>query len=209
VTVAIQRFFSGAQTVRNVLRAMAGGRAMLVLPLLWGLLPGPVLAQPADSAEWRPVQVGFSAAGLVSILEGPDAPENYQIYGRVRATRHWTARAAVRYEHLLSDEQEIETAARVGLDYVLRDDGRLQLYAGLDAVGGYDRFRNDDRTYRLGGAPVFGMLLFVTDYLSLSVEPRLVATYAYFDNRGGNSANADEWSVDLKGDSLLIVSVHF
>lgn len=182
---------------------------MLVLPFLYVLLMGAAHAQPADSTEWRPVQVGFSAAAFVSILEGPDAPENYQIYGRVRATRHWTVRAAVRYEHLISDEQEIETAARLGVDYVLRDDGRLQLYAGVDAVGGYERFLNDDRTYRVGGAPVFGMLVFVTDYLSFSVEPRLVATYAYFDNRGGNSANVDEWSVDLKGDSLLIVSVHF
>jgi len=193
---------------------------MLVLPLLCALVVGAAHAQPADSTEWRPVQVGFSAAAFVSILEGPDAPENYQLYGRVRATPHWTLRGAVRYphwtlrgavryEHLFSDEQEIEAAARVGVDYVLRDDGRLQLYAGIDAVGGYERFLNYDRTYRIGGAPVFGMLVFVTDYLSLSVEPRLVATYAYFDNRGGNSANVDEWSVDLKGDSLLIVSFHF
>ena len=52
------------------------------------------------------------------------------------------------------------------------------------------------------------MLVFVTDHLSFSVEPRLVALYSYFDNPAPSS-NADEWTVDLKGDSLLIVSIHF
>ena len=198
------------QTLRCVYQS-TGGRAMLVLPFLFVLAAGAVCAQDrpsADSTEWRPYQVGFSVAGFVTILDGPDAPENYQIYGRYRMTPHWTLRTAVRYEHRFADDQELDLTGRMGLDYVVRDDGRLQLYAGLDAVGGYERAFNDDKTYRIGAAPVFGMLVFVTDFLSFSVEPRLVALYSYFDNPG-NSPNADEWTVELKGDSLLIISVHF
>ena len=198
------------QTLRCVYQS-TGGRAMLVLPFLFVLAAGAVCAPDrpsADSTEWRPYQVGFSVAGFVTILDGPDAPENYQIYGRYRMTPHWTLRTAVRYEHRFADDQELDLTGRMGLDYVVRDDGRLQLYAGLDAVGGYERAFNDDKTYRIGAAPVFGMLVFVTDFLSFSVEPRLVALYSYFDNPG-NSPNADEWTVELKGDSLLIISVHF
>ena len=198
------------QTLRCIYQS-TGGRAMLVLPFLFVLATGGICAQDgpsADSTEWRPYQVGFSVAGFVTILDGPDAPENYQIYGRYRMTPHWTLRTAVRYEHRFADDQELDLTGRMGLDYVVRDDGRLQLYAGLDAVGGYERAFNDDKTYRIGAAPVFGMLVFVTDFLSFSVEPRLVALYSYFDNPG-NSPNADEWTVELKGDSLLIISVHF
>ena len=200
-----------AKILHRVYR-LTGGRALLVLPfLLCTLCAGIAHAQnpsSADSTEWRPYQVGFSAAAFVSILEGPNAPENYQFYGRYRLTRQWTLRTAVRYEHQFSDNQSLDLTARTGLDYVVRDDGRLQLYVGLDAVGGYDRAFNDDKTYRVGAAPVFGMLVFATDYLSFSVEPRLVALYSYFDNPG-NSPNADEWAVELKGDSLLIISIHF
>ena len=188
-----------------------GGRALLVLPFLCVLCAGMTHAQaplPADSTEWRPYQVGFSAAAFVSIFEGPDAPENYQLYGRYRMTRHWTLRTAIRYEHLFADEQELDLTTRMGLDYILRDNGRFQLYTGIDAIGGYDRFLNDDRTYRGGAAPLFGMLIFVTDYLSFSVEPRLVILYSYFENANSPS-NADEWTVELKGDDLLIISVHF
>lgn len=176
------------------------------------LLVGPARAQlvsSADSSAWRPFQIGFSAAAFVTILEGPDAPERYQLYGRYRMMPRWTARAAVRYEQLFTDGQELDLGVRLGADYVLRDDGRLQLYAGVDAIGGYERQLNDNRTVRLGGAPLFGMLLYITDYLSLSVEPRLVATYRYFDKRGSFAADADEWAVELKGNGLLIVSIHF
>jgi hypothetical protein len=200
--------------VKQIIRCLyqsPGGRAVLVLPFLFVLVSGPVCAQDASSADstaWRPYQVGISTSALITIFDGPDAPENYQFYGRYRLTRHWTLRTAVRYEHQFADEQELNLTARTGVDYIIRDDGRLQLYAGLDAVGGYDRAFNDDKTYRLGAAPLFGMLIFVTDYLSFSVEPRLVALYSYFDNPTP-SPDADQWTVGLKGDSLLIVSIHF
>jgi hypothetical protein len=165
-------------------------------------------AAPADSAQWRPYQVGVSAAALVTILEGADAPERYQVYGRYRTTRDWTLRAALRYEHLFSGGQDLELAARMGVDRVLRTDGPLQVYGGVDVVTGYDQSRGGDRTYRLGGAPVLGLLLFVTPNVSLSVEPRLVALYSYFDNRG-NAADDETLSVEVKGNGLLLLSVHF
>ncbi|PSQ97475.1 MAG: hypothetical protein BRD55_02520 [Bacteroidetes bacterium SW_9_63_38] len=152
--------------------------------------------------------MGFSAADFVAVLNGPAAPEQYQIYGRYRLTRDWTLRTAARYRQLFAEDDRLELAVRIGADRVLRDGKRLQLYIGLDAIGGYDRSFGEDRTYRIGGAPLFGMLVFVTDYLSFSVEPRLVGLYSSFDNPAP-SPDADEWTVGLKGNNLLIVSLHF
>lgn len=165
-------------------------------------------AAPADSARWRPYQIGVSAAAFVTILEGADAPERYQVYGRYRATRDWALRAALRYEHLFSGGQDLELALRTGADRVVRTDGPLQVYGGLDLVAGYTQSLGGDRTYRLGGAPVLGLLLFVTPNVSLSVEPRLVALYSYFDNPG-NAADDETLSVEVKGNGLLLLSVHF
>lgn len=191
----------------------AGGRGLfLVLPLVCALFVcGGARAQdavPADSTRWRPYQIGFSAAAFVTILEGADAPERYQVYGRYRATRDWALRAALRYEHLFSGDQDLDLTARTGLDRVLRTDGPLRVYGGLDVVAGYTQSLGGDRTYRLGGAPVLGLLLFVTPNVSLSVEPRLVALYSYFDNPG-NAADDETLSVEVQGDGLLILSVHF
>lgn len=153
--------------------------------------------------------MGFSAAAFITILDGADAPENYQLYGRYRVTRDWAVRTALRYEHLFNGEQELQLATRLGADYVVRETSRFQLYSGGDLVTGYDRFLNGDRTYRVGGAPVLGVLLYLTPHISLSVEPRLVATYTYFDNRAGGAANEESLSIEVKGDGLLILSVHF
>ena len=191
----------------------AGGRGvLLVLPLLGALfLCGGARAQdaaPPDSTRWRPYQIGVSAAAFITILEGADAPERYQVYGRYRATPEWALRAALRYEHLFSGGQDLALSARTGLDRVLRTDGPLQVYGGVDVVAGITQDIGGDRTYRLGGAPVLGLLLFVTPNVSLSVEPRLVALYSYFDNRG-NAADDETLSVEVQGDGLLILSVHF
>lgn len=143
------------------------------------------------------------------ILEEADAPERYQVYGRYRTARDWSLRAALRYRHLFSGDQELDLATRMGVDRVLRTDGPLQLYGGIDVVTGYNQSLDGDRTYRLGGAPLLGVLLFVTPNVSLSVEPRLVALYSYFDNRAGNAADDDTLSIEVKGNGLLILSVHF
>lgn len=143
------------------------------------------------------------------ILEEADAPERYQVYGRYRTTRDWSLRAALRYRHLFSGDQELDLTTRMGVDRVLRTDGPLQLYGGIDVVTGYNQSLGGDRTYRLGGAPLLGVLLFVTPNVSLSVEPRLVALYSYFDNRAGNAADDDTLSIEVKGNGLLILSVHF
>lgn len=191
----------------------AGGRGrLLVLPLVCVLFfCGGARAQdaaPADSTQWRPYQIGFSAAAFVTILEGADAPERYQVYGRYRATRDWALRAALRYEHLFSGDQNLDLTARTGVDRLLRTDGPLRVYGGIDVVAGYTQSPGGDRTYRLGSAPVLGLLLFVTSNVSLSVEPRLVALYSYFDNPG-NAANDETLSVEVQGEGLLILSVHF
>lgn len=162
-----------------------------------------------DSSRWRPYQIGFSAAAFVPLLERADAPERYQLYGRYRATRDWALRAALRYEHRFSGDQDLTLTTRMGVDRILRTDGPLRVYGGIDVVAGYNQSLGGDRTYRLGGAPVLGLLLFVTPNVSLSVEPRLVALYSYFDNRGGNAADDETLSVELQGDGLLILSVHF
>lgn len=190
-----------------------GGRGVyLVLPLVCALFVcGGARAQdtaPADSTRWRPYQIGFSAAAFVTILEGADAPERYQVYGRYRATRDWALRAALRYQHLFSGDQDLEVTTRMGVDRILRTDGPLQVYGGIDVVAGYNQSLGGDRTYRLGGAPVLGLLVFVTPNVSLSVEPRLVALYSYFDNPG-NAADDETLSVEVQGDGLLILSVHF
>jgi hypothetical protein len=56
---------------------------------------------------------------------------------------------------------------------------------------------------------VLGLLLFITPNLSFSVEPRLVGIYSYFENRATNAESEDTISVELKGENLLILSVHF
>lgn len=175
------------------------------------LLTGRAHAQgrsAADTTRWRPYQVGFSAAAFVKILEAADAPGRYQLYGRYRRTPHWTLRAALRYEQLFGGDDRVRLAARTGTDYVVRESDRLQLYGGADLVAGYDRFANGTRSYRIGAAPVFGLLVFLTPYLSLSVEPRLVASYTYTNPTGGE-APEETASVAIKGDGLLILSVHF
>lgn len=192
----------------------AGGRGvLLVLPLVCVLfLCGEARAQdaaPADSSRWRPYQIGLPAAAFVTILERADAPERYQVYGRYRVTRDWALRAALRYEHLFSGDQELELITRTGVDRIVRTDGPLQVYGGVDIVAGYNQSLDGDRTYRVGSAPVLGLLIFVTPNVSLSVEPRLVALYSYFNNRGGNAADDDTLSVEVKGNGLLLLSVHF
>jgi len=191
---------------------LPGGQGtLLALPLLVLLLSGAAHAQDrsaADSTRERPYQVGFSAAAFVKILEAADTPGRYQLYGRYRRTPHWTLRAALRYEQLFSGDDRVRLAARTGADYVFRESDRLQLYGGADLVAGYDRFANGTRTYRAGAAPVFGLLVYLTPYLSLSVEPRLVVAYTYADPTGGE-APAESVSVAIKGDGLLILSVHF
>jgi hypothetical protein len=163
---------------------------------------------PADSTQWHPYQVGFPTAAFITILRRADAPERYQVYGRYRVTRDWTLRAAVRYRHLFSEDQEVETSVRTGVDYVVREEGRFQLYGGVDLLTGYDRTLNGDQTFRVGSAPLLGLLFHVTPHLSLSVEPRLVALYSYFDNPA-QLPDDDTFSVEVKGEGLLFINVHF
>jgi hypothetical protein len=166
-----------------------------------------------DSSEWRPYQIGFSTAAFLRIFESADAPAQYQIYGRYRATRRWTLRSALRYEHQIEEEdQEVQLGMRLGVDRVFYDAGHLQLYSGVDLVGRYEQFLNGERTYRGGIGPLLGILISITPSVSLSVEPRIVGTYVYEKSADGaveSSSDEGRYAVQLRGDGLLILSVHF
>lgn len=193
-------------------RLMGGRGWFLALPFLFVILAGTVQAQdasPADSSQFRPYQIGVSAGALVKILEQPDAPERYQLYGRYRVNRDWALRTALRYNHRFGGEHDLDVAVRIGADRLLRTNGRLQVYGGLDLVTVYQQRTTGNWTYRVGGAPLLGVLVSITPNISLSVEPRLVALYSHFQNRDRFTDDDDVFSVELKGDGLLILSVHF
>lgn len=191
---------------------MGGRGGVLVLPFLFVVLVGTAQAQDAssaDSSQFRPYQVGVSAGALIKFLGQPDAPERYQVYGRYRLTRDWALRTALRYNHRFGGEQDLDVAVRVGGDHVLRSHDPLQVYGGLDLVTVYQRRTTGNWTYRVGAAPLLGVLVFVTPHISLSVEPRLVALYSHFRNGDRFASDDRAFSVELKGDGLLILSVHF
>lgn len=190
----------------------AGGWGVLLALLLPVMGGSPAVAQDASSADstrWRPYQIGFAASDVLKLLEEAGAQAQYQLYGRYRLDRRWALRTALRYRHRVSDEQEVRLGLRAGADYVFLEEGRLQLYGGTDLVSGYDRFLNGDRTYRIGLAPLFGILFSISPSISLSTEPRLVATYAYVQNRGSAEPTSESVSLEVRGTGILILNVHF
>lgn len=194
--------------MRGTFWSRMGGGGLLLLLLVGS---APVRGQNAsapDSTVRRPYQIGFAASNFVKLLEEEGAPGRYQVYGRYQTTSRWALRTAVRYQQFVGDDQELRVGARFGADRQLVHDGRFHLYGGADVMTGYDRFLNGDRRYRVGVAPVLGLLFRITPNISLSTEPRLAASYAYSQNEGP-VPDAESVSIKVRGVGQLILSVHF
>lgn len=185
-----------------------GGCLLAVLVVAGGTPSAFAQNTEPDSTQWTSYQVGFDASSFVRLLEGAEAPEDYQLYARYRLNQQWTIRTALRYRHFLDENQEIRLGGRVGADRVFRSEERWQLYIGSDVLAAYDRFLSGNRTRRVGIAPLLGVQYSITDHFSLSVEPRLTARYAASSPNSAEE-NTETFTIELRGTGLLIFSVHF
>jgi len=151
----------------------------------------------------------MSAASFLRLLDDADPVHQYQLYGRFRAGDGVFVRSAVRYRQRIQDDPEVEVGLRIGVDRVVQVEGAWRFYAGGDLLGSYARSPNGQATYRMGVGPLVGALVYLTRHVSLSAEPRLVATYNQYQQSTLQGETADTVSLGLEGIGLLIVSVHF
>mgnify|MGYP006278487511 CR=1 FL=1 len=129
----------------------------------------------ADSIRHQPYQVGISASSVLKLLEERAPDHQYQLYGRYWTSPRRMSRIALRYRQVVGGNAEVDVGLRGGRVWVFRSEDRWRFYGGGDLIAGYRRFANGRESYRGGVSPLFGAL---GSHVSLSVEPRLVATYA-------------------------------
>jgi len=164
---------------------------------------------PADSIWHQPYQVGISASSVFKLLEEGTPDRQYQVYGRYWTSPRRMLRGALRYRQVIGGNAEADAGLRAGFTWVFRREDRWRFYGGGDLIAGYRRFASGRESYRGGVSPLFGALFFIGPHVSLSLEPRLVATYAR--SRGGDSGrfSSDVVSIEIQESALLILSVHF
>ena len=164
---------------------------------------------PADSIRHQPYQVGVSASSVFKLLEEGTPDRQYQVYGRYWMSSRRMSRVALRYRQVVGGNAEADVGLRGGHAWVFRGEDRWRFYGGGDLIFGYRRFANGRVSYRGGVSPLFGALLFIGTHVSLSLEPRLVATYIH--SRGGDSgrSSSNVVSIEIQEAALLILSVHF
>lgn len=163
----------------------------------------------ADSVWHQPYQVGVSASSLFKLLEEGSPTRQYQAYGR-----HWTSpqrmsRVALRYRQVVGGNTEVDVGVRGGVARVFRLTERWRFYGGGDVIAGYRRFANGRESYRGGVSPLFGALFFLGPHVSLSLEPRLVATYVQSRGDDQSRSTSERFSIAIEETALLILSVHF
>lgn len=164
---------------------------------------------PADSIRHRPYQVGIAASSVFKLLEEGTPDRQYQVYGRYWTSPRRMSRIALRYRQVVGGNAEVDAGLRGGLAWVFRSEDRWRFYGGGDLIAGYRRFANGRESFRGGVSPLFGALFFIGTHVSLSLEPRLVATYAH--SRGGDSGRSGSGvvSIEIEEAALLVLSVHF
>lgn len=160
-----------------------------------------------DSSWHQPYQVGVSAPSVFKLLEEGAPTQQYQVYGRYWATPRRMNRVALRYRQVVGEEAEVDVGIRGGVAWIFRREGRWRFYGGGDVIAGHRRFANGRSSYRGGVSPLFGALFFIGPHVSLSLEPRLVATYAR--SQEGGRPSTDVISIEITEAALLILSVHF
>lgn len=162
-----------------------------------------------DSARHQLYQVGISASSVFKLLEEGAPTHQYQVYGRYWTTPRRMNRIALRYRQVVGEEAEVDAGLRGGIAWVFRREGRWRFYGGGDVIAGYRRFANGRESYRGGVSPLFGALFFIGPHVSLSLEPRLVATYARSQRGDPSRSSSDVFSIEIDETALLILSVHF
>jgi hypothetical protein len=97
-------------------------------------------------------------------------------------------RTGASYSQRSGDEGQLETFGKLGFYRVLKRYNKLEMYTGVDIIGGYEKNEGSQEVSYYGGtAPFVGIALLFNKHFSISTEPTLYGVY---------SANTDLDSFD-------------
>lgn len=97
-------------------------------------------------------------------------------------------RLGTNYKQSTGDEGEMEAFAKLGFHRVVKRYKKLEVYTGMDLIGGYNQSEPTQEVAGFGGvAPFFGLAILFSQHFSISTEPKFYTIL---------SANTDRDSFD-------------